>query len=315
MLNIEKINMQKLDANLLDYMGNTPIVKLQKINAANNHLFIKLEEFNPGGSIKSRIALNMILAAEKLGVLIPNSQQTILEPTGGNTGIGLAMVGAIRGYQVILVVPDNFSKEKVRMLKAYGAKVILSDSSTGPGSHVRKADELIKQHPEYLMLNQFVNPANPNAHYIATAQEIIAKIKHVDYFVAGIGSGGTISGVGKALKQEFPDVKIVGVEPKGCNALKGLAIPHKIQALSIGILPKTLNTEIVNEMIAVTYEEAVDCMKNLATQEGLLVGISSGANVCAALKLANEVGQNKTIVTIAPDSGRSYLDVFNEQCE
>lgn len=297
---------------ILDLMGDTPIVKLQKIvpkDAAS--VYLKLEEFNPGGSIKARIAFRMIIDAEEKKILKPNSGQTIIEPTGGNTGVGLAMVGAVRGYNVILVVPDNYSREKIEILKVYGAKVILSDSKKGNDSHIEKVKAIVKeQHPEYIWLNQFANMSNPKAHYETTGKEIIEALEKVDCFVAGVGTGGTITGVGKVIKEKFPDALIVGVQPMGCDILNGKATPHRIQGLAIGMLPPVLDVNIVHNVLSIEFDEAVEYMKLLAREEGLLVGISSGANVCATIKMAKELGEGKTVVTIAPDSGRSYLEVF-----
>lgn len=296
---------------VVDFIGNTPLIKIRSRFAMTKaNIFVKLEEFNPGGSIKSRIAIGMVRAAENVGILVPNSDQTILEATGGNTGIGLAIIGALRGYKVLLVVPDNFSKEKINILKAYGAEVILSDSSTGPGSHFRKANEILAENKNYIMLNQFKNIANPNTHYFSTAEEIFQKIPIVDCFVAGIGSGGTISGVGKKLKELVPNVAVIGVQPEGCDTLKGEAIPHKIQALALGFSPETLDVNIVDAMVSVSYEEVITCLKRLAKTEGLLLGLSSGANICAAIKVAAKFPNYQNIVTVAPDSGRSYMEVF-----
>lgn len=301
--------MNKKGKNLLDFMGNTPIVKLQKISPTSN-IYIKLEEFNPGGSIKSRIALKMIDDLEEKGILKPNTNQTIIEATGGNTGIGLAIIGAIRGYKIVLVVPDNYSKDKIKILKAYGAEIHLSDSTKGNFSHIDLMDKLIYENPEYICPGQFVNISNPNAHYENTGREILDKLEKVDCFVAGIGTGGTITGVGRKIKEKFSDAIIVGVQPAGCNVLEGEAILHGIQGIAIGILPPILNVGIVDKVISVKDEEAIYYMKWLAKKEGLFVGISSGANVCAAIQIAKEIGEDKTVVTIAPDSGRSYLDVL-----
>ena len=305
--------MNTTNNNILDFMGNTPIVKLQKIiDKFGSEIYVKLEEFNPGGSVKSRIALQMIIDAEKKGLLKPNSNQTIIEPTGGNTGIGLAMVGSIRGYNIILVVPDNYSMEKINILKAYGAEVVLSDSKKGNFSHIEKKDDLMYEHPEYICLNQFINPSNRKTHYENTGREILEALEEVDCFIAGIGTGGTITGVGRKIKEKFPGSIICGVQPVGCDVLKGKAVTHKIQGLSIGILPDVLDKNIVDRVISVEYKEAVHCMKRLAKKEGLLLGISSGANIYAAMKIAKELGEGKKVVTVAPDSGRSYMEVFDE---
>jgi cysteine synthase A len=304
--------MSRKGRSILDFLGDTPIVKVQNIHSEGAaDVYLKLEEFNPGGSIKARIALRMIIDAEEKGFFKHNSGQTIIEPTGGNTGIGLAMVGAVRGYKVILVVPDNYSREKIEILKVYGAKVILSDSKKGNDSHIEMVKEIIKEHPGYIWLNQFANMSNPKVHYETTGKEIIEALEKVDCFVAGVGTGGTITGVGKRIKEKFPDALIVGVQPVGCDVLKGKAIPHRIQGLAIGMLPPILDVNIVDKVVSIKYEEAVEYMKDLASKEGLLTGISSGANVCAAIKMAKELGEGKTVVTVAPDSGRSYLEVFD----
>ena len=306
--------MSKIDKNVFDYIGNTPIVKLQKVvpeGAAD--LYIKLEEFNPGGSVKARVAFQMIVDAEKNGILKPNLGQTIIEPTGGNTGIGLAMMGAIRGYKVILVIPDNYireSKEKTKILRAYGAEIIWSNSKKGNDSHIEMVKEIIKERMDYIWLNQFANVSNPNTHSETTGKEILEVLKKVDCFVAGIGSGGTITGVGRKIKEKFSNALVVGVQPVGCDVLKGEAVEHKIQGLAIGRLPSVLDVEIVDKVLSIEYEEAVKYMKRLASEEGLLVGLSSGANVCAAIKIAEKLGAGKTVVTISPDGGRSYLEVF-----
>jgi cysteine synthase A len=296
---------------IVDLIGNTPIIKLQNIvpeNAAD--VFIKLEEYNFGGSIKSRIALQMIKDAEIAGILKPHSGQTLIEPTGGNTGTGLAIISILRGYKVILVVPDNYSKEKIKTLTSYGAEVQLSDHTTGNDSHITLAKKIKYQHPEYIWLNQFSNPSNPNAHYNTTGTEICNEFKQIDCFVAGIGSGGTISGVGKKIKENFPKAQIIGVQPKGCDIMNGTAIPHRIQGLAVGMVPPVFDRSIVDEIIDVEDEKAIKCMKELAKKEALLVGTSSGANVCGAIIMAKKIGIGKTVVTVAPDTGKNNLDIF-----
>jgi len=295
-------------ASIIDLIGNTPIIKLQKIIPPNSgSVYVKLEDFNLGNSIKSRIALQMIIDAEKQGLLKPNSGQTLIEPTGGNTGIGLAILGILRGYNVILVMPDNYSEEKVNILRAYGAKVILSDSKQGNDSHIKKVSELCKEYPEYVWLNQFSNPSNPKAHYLHTGQEIIDQFEQIDCFVAGIGSGGTITGIGKKIKEKFPGVRIVGVQPKGCDVMNGFAIPNKIEGLAVGMVPQVFDRSVITNVIEVTEEQAIECMNKVAKKEGILVGVSSGANIYGAIEIAKQMGPEKTIVTIAPDSGRNYI--------
>lgn len=299
--------------NVLDLIGKTPIIQLQKIvpdNAAN--IFVKLEEYNFGGSIKSRVAYKMIKDAEKKGILIPNSGQTIIEPTGGNTGTGLAILGALGGYNVILVVPDNYSKEKTIVPKAYGAEVILSDHTTGNDSHIQLVKKIVQEHSEYVWLNQFTNHSNPNSHYETTGKEICDTFNQIDCFVAGIGSGGTISGVGKRIKEKFPEAQIIGVQPKGCDVLNGHAIPHKIQGLALGMLPSVLDKSIIDEMMDVEDSDAIFCMKQLAIKEARLVGTSSGANIFCAINIAKKLGKGKNVITIAPDTGKNNLNLFNE---
>jgi cysteine synthase A len=303
---------------ITEYIGNTPLLKIRG-NENEGNVFVKLEEFNPGGSIKTRIAFRMILDAQKHGILEPFSGQTIIEPTGGNTGIGLAIAGASLGYRVILVVPDSFSKEKINVLKAYGAEVILSDHKTGNDSHIKKANELAEKHPNYIYLNQFKNLSNPKAHYESTADEIVNDFKTenltVDAFVSSIGSGGTITGVGSKLKQVYTNLRLIGVQPEGCDILRNKFIQHRIQATAVGIVTPFLAKEIIDEMYSVTFEEAVYWMHYMAKHKGVLVGISSGANIAAAKREAKVLGASKNIVTVAPDSGKSYIEIFNESKE
>ncbi len=296
---------------VIDYVGNTPLIQLRRVVSEDMaDVYVKLEEFNAGGSVKSRVAIQMIREAQEKGVLVPNSRQTIIEPTGGNTGIGLAMAASILGYNLILVIPDNYSKEKIRMLEAYGAKVYLSDSSTGNDSHIRLVKEILNEHPEYIWLDQLSNMGNVEAHYRGTGKEIVSALEQIDCFVVGMGSSGTISGVGKAIREKFSNANIVVVQPKGCQSLEGNSVPHKIQGLSIGMIPPILQGEVIDNAIDITYEEANGMMKQLACKEGLLVGISAGANICIALKFAKELGRGKVVVTVAPDSGRSYLEHY-----
>jgi cysteine synthase len=301
---------------ILDYMGNTPLVKLQRLDTNKfASVYIKLEEFNPGGSIKSRVALEMITVAEEKGILQPGSGQILLEATGGNTGIGLAIAAGIKGYKTVFVVPDNFSQEKIQVLKIYGAEVVLSDSRIGNDSHVRLARELLRTHPDYIMLDQFANPSNPYAHYANTAKEILNELPQIDAFVAGVGSGGTISGIGAKIKESFPNAMVVAVQPDGCDVVRGIAVPHKITAIALGILPEIFNVKIVDQAISVSFQDVVACLKNLVAREGLFVGLSSAANILAASRLAEQLGPGKIIVTVAPDSGRSYIDKIMECSE
>ncbi|MDG4513106.1 cysteine synthase family protein [Streptococcus suis] len=297
---------------ILKDMGNTPLVKLKNPFGDNfAQVYLKMEEFNPGGSIKSRVALQMIEDAEIAGILNPGA--TLIEPTGGNTGIGLAVACSLKGYQLVLTIPDNFSAEKIEVLKKYGAKVTLADHRIGNDCHIKKARELLKDNPDWICLNQFENPSNPKAHYLYTANEIIEQLNTpIDCFVSVIGSGGTITGISKRLKEYNPEIKIIGVEPKGCNILNNIYIPHKIQATAVGKVGNFFDKSMINEMVSVDFEEVQKIRNYLSFNQGIFVGISSGANVLAAFNESKKWDSSKTIVTIAPDSGRSYLELFNQ---
>ena len=305
---------------VLSTVGNTPIVKINKLFADHKvNVHIKLENSNPGGSHKTRSAINMIQDAENQGILKPNSGQTILEPTGGNTGVGIAIAGAVQGYQVVLVIPDNYSSSKQRQLRALGVEIIISDSTQGGNSHGEKAMEIQIENPDYVMLNQGQNPANPEIHRRTTAQEILKDFPDspIDYFVGCIGTGGHITGVGEILKQEKPGVQIIGVQPEGCDLLANKFIPHQIQGLAVGIIPKVLNVNVIDRMVSVTYEEALTMMKMAISKEGLLIGLSTGANLAAIWKIAEELSRdpNSTdrvnILTMAYDSVTDYLDLLD----
>lgn len=297
---------------ILNDMGNTPLVKLKNPFGDNYaQVYLKMEEFNPGGSIKSRVALQMIEDAEIAGILNPGA--TLIEPTGGNTGIGLAVACSLKGYQLVLTIPDNFSAEKIEVLKKYGAKVTLADHRIGNDCHIKKARELLKDNPDWICLNQFENPSNPKAHYLYTANEIIEQLNTpIDCFVSVIGSGGTITGISKRLKEYNPEIKIIGVEPKGCNILNNIYIPHKIQATAVGKVGNFFDKSMINEMVSVDFEEVQKIRNYLSFNQGIFVGISSGANVLAAFNESKKWDSSKTKVTIAPDSGRSYLELFNQ---
>lgn len=297
---------------ILNDMGNTPLVKLKNPFGDNYaQVYLKMEEFNPGGSIKSRVALQMIEDAEIAGILNPGA--TLIEPTGGNTGIGLAVACSLKGYHLVLTIPDNFSAEKIEVLKKYGAKVTLADHRIGNDCHIKKARELLKDNPDWICLNQFENPSNPKAHYLYTANEIIEQLNTpIDCFVSVIGSGGTITGISKRLKEYNPEIKIIGVEPKGCNILNNIYIPHKIQATAVGKAGNFFDKSMINEMVSVDFEEVQKIRNYLSFNQGIFVGISSGANVLAAFNESKKWDSSKTIVTIAPDSGRSYLELFNQ---
>lgn len=296
---------------ITDLIGNTPLMELtnfEKAHQLNTRLLAKLEYFNPAGSAKDRIAKAMLDKAEEEGKISDGA--TIIEPTSGNTGIGLAAVAAARGYRVVLTMPETMSVERRNLLKAYGAEIVLTDGAKGMQGAIEKAEELAAQTPGSFIPSQFENPANPHVHKLTTGPEIWADTDgKVDIFVAGVGTGGTISGIGEYLKEKNPNVKIVAVEPEASPVLsKGTAGPHKIQGIGAGFVPKTLNTEIYDEIITVDHKDAFAVGKELARSEGVLVGISSGAAVWAAAELAKrEENRGKTIVALLPDTGERYL--------
>lgn len=303
--------------NVTELVGNTPLIefnKLEKDYDLKAHIIGKLEYMNPAGSIKDRIALSIIEDYEEKGILKEGS--TIIEPTSGNTGIGLSMIASIKGYKAIITMPSTMSKERIALMKAYGAEVVLTDGTKGMKGAIEKANELHEQIDNSIIAGQFENMANPKAHYETTGPEIYKDSDgKVDIFVAGIGTGGTISGVGKYLKEQNKDIKVVGVEPASSPVLtEGKSGGHKIQGIGAGFVPHTLNTDIYDEVITVTNEDAFAATKLIARKEGVLVGISSGAAIVAALKLAKrEENAGKNIVVILPDTGNRYLslDLFN----
>lgn len=303
--------------NVTELVGNTPLIefnKLEKDYDLKAHIIGKLEYMNPAGSIKDRIALSIIEDYEEKGILKEGS--TIIEPTSGNTGIGLSMIASIKGYKVIITMPSTMSKERIALMKAYGAEVVLTDGTKGMKGAIEKANELHEQIENSIIAGQFENMANPKAHYETTGPEIYRDSDgKVDIFVAGIGTGGTISGVGKYLKEKNKDIKVVGVEPASSPVLtEGKSGGHKIQGIGAGFVPHTLDTSIYDEVITVTNEDAFAATKLIARKEGVLVGISSGAAIVAALKLAKrEENQGKNIVVILPDTGNRYLslDLFD----
>ena len=303
---------------ITDLIGGTPILKLNNYIALNGleaDIYAKLEYFNPAGSVKDRIAKAMIEDAEAKGVLKPGA--VIIEPTSGNTGIGLAVVAASKGYRIILTMPETMSVERRNLLKAYGAELVLTDGTKGMKGAIAKAEELAEQIEGGFIPSQFTNGANPAAHYASTGPEIWEDIDgKVDIFVAGVGTGGTISGVGKYLKSKNPDIKVVAVEPAGSPVLsKGEAGPHKIQGIGAGFVPETLDTNIYDEIITIENEDAFETGRTLARKEGLLVGISSGAAVFAASQLARRPeNKGKNIVVLLPDTGDRYLStpMFSE---
>ncbi|MEY8543928.1 cysteine synthase A [Dubosiella newyorkensis] len=308
----------KVYHNILELVGNTPLVELSKLDkeeGAKATVYAKIEAFNPAGSAKDRIALNMIETAEKEGKIKPGA--TIIEPTSGNTGIGLALVCAQKGYHLILTMPETMSVERRNLIKAYGAKVELTEGSKGMKGAIAKAEELAKEIPGSFIPSQFSNPANPQNHYETTGPEIWNDTDgKVDIFVAGVGTGGTLSGVGKYLKEKNPNVEVVAVEPEESPLLsKGHAGPHKIQGIAAGFVPETLDTSIYNKVMTVSSQQAFEMGRKLAREEGLLVGISSGAAAYAALELAKEPqNAGKIIVVLLPDTGERYLStqMFSE---
>ena len=294
-----------------ELVGRTPLLELTRIEKEENleaKLFAKLELFNPGGSVKDRVAKAMIEDAEAKGVLKEGS--VIIEPTSGNTGIGLASIAAAKGYRIIITMPETMSIERRNLMKAYGAELVLTDGAQGMKGAIAKANELAKEIPNSFIPGQFVNPVNPLTHEQTTGVEILEDTDGaVDIFVAGVGTGGTISGVGKALKSKKPEVKVVAVEPKGSPVLsEGKAGPHKIQGIGAGFVPDTLNTGIYDEIIPVENEDAFATGRKIARTEGVLVGISSGASLWAAIQLAKRPeNKGKTIVALLPDTGERYL--------
>ena len=300
---------------ILDLIGSTPVVRLRNLPGKNDaEVWGKLESFNPGGSVKDRICLSMVEAAERERKLKPGA--TIVEPTSGNTGIGLALVAAIKGYRLILTMPDTMSEERRSLLSAYGARLILTPDTKGMGGAIRKAEEILLEHTDYFMPQQFNNPANPEIHRRTTAVELLKQFKRIDAFVSGVGTGGTITGVGEVLKDKMKDVRIYAVEPAASPVISG-GEPgyHKIQGIGAGFIPAVLNRQIYNEVITVSDEDAALYTRRLASEEGILVGISSGAACCAALKVARELGKGHVVATIFADKGEHYLstDIFGDR--
>ena len=297
---------------LATQIGNTPLVRIQRLAPDPEvRLWAKVEGMNPGGSVKDRIALSMIEAAERDGSLPPGG--TIVEPTSGNTGIGLALVGAIKGYRVILTMPESMSIERRKLLQGYGAELVLTPAAEGMSGAIARAEALAGEHG-YTMPQQFKNPANPQVHRLTTGPEILRQCPdRIDYFVAGIGTGGTITGAGQVLKVAYPAIQIIGVEPAASPVLAGgQAGPHRIQGIGAGFVPDVLDRGLLDRVIQVTHEEALETTRQLATCEGLLVGISSGAAMAATLRVAREIGGTATLVTVLPDTGERYLstDLF-----
>ena len=296
----------KVKDSVLDLIGNTPLVKLNRITSAN--VYVKLEAQNPGGSVKDRIGLSMVREAEKQGKI--NKNTVLIEPTSGNTGIGLALVCAVKGYKIILTMPESMSLERRRLLKAYGAELVLTPAAEGIPGAIRKAEELVAQNPNAILLQQFQNPANPKIHRETTGPEIWeATDGKVDILVAGVGTGGTITGISEYIKKLKPSFKAVAVEPTESPVLSGgQAAPHKIQGIGAGFKPDILKMELLDEIIQVNYEDSEKTARLLAKQEGILAGVSSGAALFAALQVAKRAeNKDKVIVVILPDTGERYL--------
>ncbi len=295
---------------ITELIGRTPLVRLNQLSPEGGAtIYAKVESFNPGGSVKDRICLNMINEAERQGKLKPGG--TIVEPTSGNTGIGLALIAAVRGYKLILVMPESMSMERASLLSSYGAQLVLTAAWEGMKGSIKEAESIVAQNPSYFMPDQFSNPANPAMHRQTTALEIWEALDgRIDAFVAAVGTGGTITGCGEVFKQRKAHIRVVAVEPSGSPVLSGGDPgPHKIQGIGAGFVPKVLNRSILDGVVTVTDDQAYQTAKLLAKREGLLVGISSGANVFAAQKVAQELGRGKNVVTILCDTGERYISI------
>lgn len=294
-----------INNNVLDMIGNTPMIKLN--NIGNSNIYVKLEKYNPAGSIKDRAVYYMVENLEKNGLL--KKGDVLVEATSGNTGIALSMIGSLKGYKVIIVMPETMSVERRTLMKAYGAELILTDGSLGMKGSIEMMNKLLSENTNYISLKQFENEYNPLAHYETTGVEIYNQVKDIDIFVCGVGTGGTISGVGKYLKEQNPNIKVVAVEPEGSPVIsKNKKGSHKIQGIGAGFIPKNYNENVVDEVMTITDEESYKGVRIMAQKEGILVGISSGANIYAALKLC-EMSPNKKIVTVAPDGIDKYMSM------
>lgn len=291
--------------NTLKLIGNTPIVKLP-----NENIYIKMEKFNPGGSIKDRTSLGMILDAENRGYLKKDS--IIIEPTSGNTGIGLALIGRLKGYKVIITMPETMSVERRKLIAAYGATLILTEGKLGMTGAIQRARDMVKEDNKHFMPDQFNNPANPEFHYMTTAEEIIMQLNDIDIFTAAVGTGGTLMGVSRKLKEFNKKTIVAGAEPQKSPVISGgTASPHRIQGIGAGFIPGIYNGKNVDEIITITDEEAEDTAVEISAKIGILVGISTGCNVAAARKLAQKYGTNKKVLTISPDGGEKYMSILN----
>jgi cysteine synthase len=299
--------MVRVANSITDLIGQTPIVKLNRLVDENSaEVYLKLEYFNPGSSVKDRIGLAMIEAAEEQGLIKPGVD-TIIEPTSGNTGIGLAMVAAAKGYKAVFVMPETMSLERRNLLRAYGAELVLTPGPEGMKGAIARAESLANE-KGYFMPQQFKNQANPEVHRKTTGKEIVEQMDQLDAFVSGIGTGGTISGAGSVIREKFPNVKIVAVEPNDSPVLSGgNPGPHKLQGLGAGFVPDTLNTDIYDEIIKISTEEAFEASRRAAREEGILGGISSGAAISAAIQVAKQLGKGKKVLAIIPDNGERYL--------
>ena len=296
--------------NLLDIIGNTPIVKINNIFDTDSHadVYLKLENFNPGGSVKDRAALGIIEKAEKEGKLKPGS--TIIEPTSGNMGISLAFIGSLKGYKTIIVMPDTMSIERRNILKALNAELILTDGARGMKGAIEKAESLASKNKNYFMPEQFSNPANVEAHYETTGEEILRDLPDVDVFIAGVGSGGTLSGVGRRLKEHSLDIQVVAVEPLTSAVISGEKPgKHQIQGLGAGFIPDTLDMKVIDRIVPVSDNKAFEFAKLIARKCGLFLGVSTGANVAAAYEIAKNMEKGKKVLTIASDTGEKYLSL------
>ena len=292
----------------IELIGNTPILKVKSMVDENcADVYVKLEKFNPGGSVKDRAALGMIEKAEKEGILKEGS--VIVEPTSGNTGIGLAMIGRLKGYKVVIVMPETMSKERRDLIKAYGAELVLTEGSKGMKGAIEKANELVKN-KGYFMPQQFENIANPEKHYETTADEIFNDINDLDVFVAGVGTGGTATGVGKRLKEKINGIQVVAVEPSNSQVIAGKKPgAHKIQGIGAGFIPQNYKAEYVDNVVPVTDEDAIRTAVEFAKKEGILVGISSGAAIYTAIEIAKKLGKEKKVLALSPDGGEKYISM------